>query len=250
MRVQRVPYVVPCVILIPCCNGAHSRYLTQSSCFSDERFVHTGGEITDYPTRPLDIAGRPVATPKRQLLRHPRQHSGLISWQHDVSFVVQPDLPRVSTDGGISAPKSLRPYISALRNQPVSHISAFLILHELTALASIAGIAYYFHFTQWLPPGVTDWKWVTEGVEKYGNYFRRKGWLEGKLQGEAGVRLVLEYVYDGQSELMARVLTEDRVATAYAVTKLLMPARLAVSLWATPAFAKLFINPITRLFRR
>jgi hypothetical protein len=59
----------------------------------------------------------------------------------------------------------------------VSHITAFLVLHELTAIAPIGGLAYLFHQTNWLPPGLSESKWAVAGAEKFGRYFRRKGWF-------------------------------------------------------------------------
>ncbi|RMY56876.1 hypothetical protein D0864_13587 [Hortaea werneckii] len=114
------------------------------------------------------------------------------------------------------------------------------------------------------PPGLSnghEGKWISDGVEKFGRYFRRKGWItdaqeaeaeaevegngKGKLRkavsnmggkwwgrGEGGVRLVVE------------------VATAYAITKALLPLRLVVSVWATPWFARWSVLPVTRYFKR
>lgn len=46
----------------------------------------------------------------------------------------------------------------------------------------------------------------------------------------------------------------DRFATAYAITKALLPVRLVFSVWATPWFARVAVAPATngfgRLFRR
>jgi hypothetical protein len=41
-----------------------------------------------------------------------------------------------------------------------------------------------------------------------------------------------------------------RFATAYAVTKALLPLRLIFSVWATPWFARIAIVPMTNLIRR
>jgi hypothetical protein len=49
-------------------------------------------------------------------------------------------------------PRFLRNYTDGLRNAPVSHVVAFLILHELTAIVPLIGLASYFHYTNWLPP--------------------------------------------------------------------------------------------------
>ena len=43
---------------------------------------------------------------------------------------------------------------------------------------------------------------------------------------------------------------ETRVATAYAITKALLPLRLGLSLWFAPSFAKISTLPIKRWFTR
>ncbi|KAL6718033.1 hypothetical protein ACLMJK_004118 [Lecanora helva] len=140
-------------------------------------------------------------------------------------------------------PTFLRPYLTPLLNAPLTHISAFLLLHELTALLPLAGLAATFHYTHWLPPGLGEGKWVAEGVEKWGGYLRRKGWLGGKegLEGRRGK-------WWGRGEGGTRVVVE--IATAYAITKALLPLRLIVSVWGTPWFARVAIVPSTNLFRR
>ena len=97
-------------------------------------------------------------------------------------------------------PRFLQRYTTPLANAPFTHISAFLLLHELTAVVPLLGLAGVFHYTQWLPPYISEGKWVSDGVEKFGNYFRKKGWLghdQAKRykwwgRGEGGVRIVIE----------------------------------------------------------
>lgn len=100
-------------------------------------------------------------------------------------------------------PKFLQGYTTPLINAPLTHISAFLLLHELTAVIPLFGLAATFHYTKWMPPFISEGKWVSDGVEKFGSYFRKKGWLgeEGKARrykwwgrGEGGTRVVVEYV--------------------------------------------------------
>jgi hypothetical protein len=51
-----------------------------------------------------------------------------------------------------------------------------------------------------MPPFISEGKWVSDGVEKFGGHFRKKGWLgdEGRGRwkwwgrGEGGVRIVVE----------------------------------------------------------
>lgn len=104
-------------------------------------------------------------------------------------------------------PRFLQRYTTPLINAPLTHISAFLLLHELTAVVPLFGLAATFHYTRWMPPLIGEGKWVSDGVEKFGNYFRRKGWLgeEGKAKrykwwgrGEGGTRLVIEYVFSSR----------------------------------------------------
>ena len=98
-------------------------------------------------------------------------------------------------------PKFLQGYTTPLINAPLTHISAFLLLHELTAVVPLFGLAATFHYTRWMPPFIGEGRWVSDGVEKFGSYFRKKGWLgeEGKARrykwwgrGEGGTRIVIE----------------------------------------------------------
>lgn len=148
-------------------------------------------------------------------------------------------------------PRFLQRYTTPLRNAPVSHITAFLLLHEVTAIVPIFGFVALFHYFNWLPP-LAEGKWVKDGMEKFGKWLRKRGWIDdgraseggepvGKVrnwfskrwgQGEGGVRLVVEF------------------ATAYAITKALLPLRLVLSVWATPAFARWTVLPITWVAQR
>jgi len=98
-------------------------------------------------------------------------------------------------------PKFLQGYTTPLINAPITHISAFLLLHELTAVVPLFALAATFHYTKWMPPFIGEGKWVADGVEKFGNYFRKKEWLgkEGQAKrykwwgrGEGGTRVVVE----------------------------------------------------------
>jgi hypothetical protein len=169
-------------------------------------------------------------------------------------------------------PSFLRKYTTALTNAPISHITSFLILHELTAIIPLFGLAGYFHYTHWLPSWFAEGEFVLSGVERFGRYFRRKGWIRSgeaeeaerevqeivaekdrirhedisadkeasKLRkvdkawnvGEGGVRLVVEF------------------ATAYAITKALVVPRVVFSVWATPSFARWTIVPVIKKFKR
>ncbi|KAF2191776.1 hypothetical protein K469DRAFT_718792 [Zopfia rhizophila CBS 207.26] len=149
-------------------------------------------------------------------------------------------------------PRFLHRYTNALAAAPVTHITSFLVLHEITAIVPLLGLAATFHYTHWLPSWFAEGTWVLYGVEKFGRYFKRKGWIrsddaveaEREVQvelrtrdkawniGEGGVRVVVEF------------------ATAYAITKALLPLRIILSVWATPWFARRTVIPATNATKR
>ena len=157
-------------------------------------------------------------------------------------------------------PLFLHPYTRKLVNAPAAHLTSFLILHEITAVVPLVGLAGFFHYSNWLPQSISEWKWASDGVAKFGNWFKKKGWLakvqrdeEGKIQGDywarmgdARFRVVLEWVTplrkQDQKEKYANKM--DRLATAYAITKVLLPVRLGLCFYATPWFARTFIEPV------
>lgn len=105
---------------------------------------------------------------------------------------------------------------------------------------------------------------MSEGVQKFGRYFARKGWF-GFGKREAGNTVsnieekergmtVQERVEDVKRERWnagdsgSRILVE--VATAYAITKVLLPGRVILSVWATPWFAQNVLGGLRRVFGR
>ena len=88
------------------------------------------------------------------------------------------------------------------------------------------------------------------GVEKFGRYMRRKGWIDdGEVMGEDAKkgRLGSAGKWWGRGEGGVSIVVE--LATAYAVTKVLLPVRLVFSVWATPAFARWTVLPVVGVFR-
>jgi hypothetical protein len=146
-------------------------------------------------------------------------------------------------------PKFLHKYTSALATAPLSHITAFLLLHELTAIIPLFGLAATFHYTHWLPSWFAEGAWVLAGVERFGKYFKRKGWIrsEDVAEAEAEVELRRRDRVWSVGEGGARVLVE--FATAYTITKVLLPVRIMFSVWGTPGFARWAVLPVIRRFK-
>ncbi|KAI0471758.1 hypothetical protein GGR56DRAFT_677634 [Xylariaceae sp. FL0804] len=83
----------------------------------------------------------------------------------------------------------LRPALSGLRAAPASHVAAFLVLHEATAVAPLFGLAYAFHALDWAPTSFVlgPWAaWAEEGLRRNAARFRRRGWLGMGEKGENG----------------------------------------------------------------
>lgn len=86
----------------------------------------------------------------------------------------------------------------------------------------------------------------------FGNYFRRKGWIRSDeaANAEAETRLEMRKIDKAWniSEGGARVVVE--FATAYAITKMLLPLRIVLSVWGTPWFATRTVIPISHWFKK
>lgn len=126
-------------------------------------------------------------------------------------------------------PKFLHPYTVRFLNAPVSHVTSFIILHEFTAIAPLFGLWSLFSYLDYTPLGVPDFL-LDKGTEFINVLADRNGWTDLKTEG--GAKMVLQG------------------AAAYAIVKILMPARAMLSLALMPWFAKWFVIPFTRIFSR
>lgn len=150
-------------------------------------------------------------------------------------------------------PRSMQGYAGRLRSAPLSHVVAFLVLHELTAVVPLLGLFGLFHYggASAAPIGYMMehyGAYVRDGTARFERYFTRKGWFGfGREDGEdveeapGGIKSdngndddAVMSRWEG-SDGKYRIVVE--VALAYAITKALLPARIVVSLWATPWFA-------------
>lgn len=136
-------------------------------------------------------------------------------------------------------PYFLRSYTTPLLGAPVTHITSFLILHEITAIVPLFGLVGAFHYGNWTP----DWCFggaVDEGIQRFGGWLKKRGWVE-----EGDVSFANDEVQSGElkSERKGTTLVLE-FATAYAVTKAFLPVRIAASVWATPCFARSVLAPL------
>lgn len=148
-------------------------------------------------------------------------------------------------------PRFLRAYTTPLLGAPVTHVTSFLILHEITAVLPLFGLVAAFHYGAWMPDltsGDGEKNAFDEGAARFGRWLRKKGWVE-----ESDVTTVAEHEVtgsDARGTERAGVRLVLEFATAYAITKALLPVRLAASVWATPWFARTILAPTTNIARR
>lgn len=126
-------------------------------------------------------------------------------------------------------PKFLHPYTVRFLNAPVSHVTSFMILHELTAIAPLFGLWGLFSYYEYMPPGIPQFL-IESGTDFINRMGERNSWTS--LKSEEGAKMVLQG------------------AAAYAIVKVLLPVRAAVSLLVMPWFARWVVIPCTRTFRR
>lgn len=149
-------------------------------------------------------------------------------------------------------PRSMQGYAGRLRSAPLSHVVAFLVLHEITAVVPLLGLFGLFHYggASAAPMGYMMehyGDYVRDGTARFERYFTRKGWFGfGQEEGDQAANRVGADGVDGSDAVMSRWEGSDgkyrivvEVALAYAITKVLLPVRIVFSLWATPWFAGL-----------
>ncbi|KAJ5563005.1 hypothetical protein N7535_002549 [Penicillium sp. DV-2018c] len=146
-------------------------------------------------------------------------------------------------------PRFLRTYTTPLLGAPVTHITSFLILHEITAILPLFGLVAAFHYGAWMPNLASETGEANafdEGAARFGRWLKKKGWVN-----EDDVNIVAEHETTGvKGKETAGVRLVLEFATAYAITKALLPVRLAASVWATPWFARAVFTPTANIARR
>lgn len=156
-------------------------------------------------------------------------------------------------------PHFLQRYTTPLLNAPLTHVTSFLILHEITAVVPLFALFGVFHYSGWMPSfsvqrngdGESDNMTgaFDEGVRKFGKWLRKRGWVDeegGEQLGETGEQVYKRTPGRGTDLIL-------KFAGAYAITKALLPVRIAGSVAATPWFARSILVPVrewmSRLYR-
>lgn len=125
-------------------------------------------------------------------------------------------------------PKSVQRFAVNFSHTPMSYLTSFLILHEITAVAPLFAIWGAFHYFDFIPTGMPDWL-LENGTEFIKHLQERNEWDFGNP--ETGTKIILEG------------------AAAYAIVKVLLPVRAALALYLTPIFARLVVIPFSRIYR-
>ncbi|KAL7625204.1 hypothetical protein AAE478_004419 [Parahypoxylon ruwenzoriense] len=149
------------------------------------------------PSSPVLLRRRPPLHPPPPQPRNSRQpfhqSARLRSPPHSFSSAARKQTQRLHAileRAGKWVPRRLRPYLSRLRSAPLSHVAAFLALHEVTAVAPLLGLTYWFYTADVVPTAWVLGPWAAgaeEGLRRWVRYFRRKGWFglgEGDGDGE------------------------------------------------------------------
>ncbi|QFZ29822.1 putative MIOREX complex component [Clavispora lusitaniae] len=130
-------------------------------------------------------------------------------------------------------PRFLRPYTTQFIGAPVSHVTAFLILHEFTAIVPLVGLWYVFHqhHDLFMSASMDLPAWAIEKGTKVIDS-AMANWDYGNYSLNDKVKFIMEGAY------------------AYVIVKALFPIRLVFSLVGMPWFAKWFVLPFTKMFSR
>lgn len=127
-------------------------------------------------------------------------------------------------------PKFLQPYTTGFINAPVSHVTAFIILHEITAIIPLFGFWYVFHkYPGLIPLDLPSWA-IERGSKIIDSSMAKFDFSDYSIHDK------FSFIKEG--------------AYAFVVVKFLLPVRVMFSLTLMPWFAKWFILPFTKMFRK
>lgn len=127
-------------------------------------------------------------------------------------------------------PKFLHPYTTRFVNAPFSHVTAFLILHELTAIVPLVSIWYVLHkYHISIPLDLPSWA-IDKGTKIIDSSLASFDFSGFTINDK------FNFIMEG--------------AYSYVIVKFLLPVRLIFSLSLMPWFAKTFVIPFTTIFKK
>ncbi|PWN37673.1 seryl-tRNA synthetase [Meira miltonrushii] len=155
---------------------------------------------------------------------------------------------------------------------PASMVVSFMILHELTAILPLIAIFYILcalgtgaSVMQWLLDAsdkqsgqesgmMTGMRaslrdYIQEGMQRAERYGRKKGWF-GFEKGSQVQDVEVDAQIKASPNAEAIAGTFANAVAAYAITKALLPVRLAACVGFAGPFARWTIEPIKRIIRR
>lgn len=113
---------------------------------------------------------------------------------------------------------------------PFLHVTAFLILHEISAIVPLIGIWYIIHHYGWTPPLDLPLWAIERGLKILDSSMTQFNYESYNIHDK--VKFIMEGAY------------------AFVIVKFLLPLRLIFSILLMPWFAKWFILPFSRLFKK
>ncbi|KAG7192313.1 uncharacterized protein KQ657_002032 [Scheffersomyces spartinae] len=131
-------------------------------------------------------------------------------------------------------PKFMHQYVTQFANAPFSHVTAFVILHELTAIVPLVGIWYGLH-------NYVDHSSAIFAADLPSFAMDKASALVDKCLDLAGI---------AQISLQEKTRLVMEGAYSYAIVKALFPVRVMISLWGMPYFARWFVLPFTKMFSK
>ncbi|KAK8029977.1 hypothetical protein PG993_011268 [Apiospora rasikravindrae] len=199
-------------------------------------------------------------------------------------------LDRILTRTSRWLPERLHAPLRGFRRAPVSHVAAFLVLHELTAIIPLFGLTGAFYYLDVVPvEWVFGWwaPYVQDEGTKVLRYFKKKGWFglaagdergekedmekgeerlerelaerEGGKKKGAQAKSKTHKAIDAAKAVKGQVTWDNsemgyklgvQIVAAYAITKMFLIPRVAFSLWLTPSFARAMVWSRKMIFRR
>ncbi|ODQ82297.1 hypothetical protein BABINDRAFT_27090, partial [Babjeviella inositovora NRRL Y-12698] len=127
-------------------------------------------------------------------------------------------------------PKFLLPYAQRFAHAPYCHVITFVILHELSAIVPLMGLWYLFNRFDYVPVNFAPVWAIEHGVDM----------LKGYVDIENGIFKYWAVVDKGKLIVQG--------ANAYAITKMLMPLRVMLSVALTPVVSRWFVEPWGKIF--